>query len=56
MYHAGKWHNDERFLAPMMIHPLTGEHIYTGDLVALQLQDSIGKVTKLFTVSEVQLY
>lgn len=52
MYHADNWHKDNRFLAPMLVHPETGEHIYAGDIVALK-EDSIGKVTKFFTVSEV---
>lgn len=51
IYHADKWHTDETYLAPMMVHPETGEHIYVGDIVVLKEDNSIGKVMKFFTVS-----
>ena len=35
MYEASRWHTDERFLAPMIIHG-NGEQIFIGDIVTFQ--------------------
>lgn len=52
MYHGECWHKDDRFLAPMLVHQETGEHIYAGDVVLLKGDHISAKVVKFFTISE----
>ena len=56
MYHAERWHKDERFFAPMIVHERTGEHIYTGDIVSIAEGYGLAKVVKFFTISDVRKY